>query len=156
MMIHHNLLIFLLVTIISYSNAFSATASVINALNSPPQLQKRDAFIPKITSPTTATVWNIGEMHNVTWDISQAPANITNQFGGRIQLRADGHTTFVVLADNFDILLGTYPITVPWVITSNKYQLVLFGDSGNFSPEFTINGATREASAHTGTQVAVA
>jgi len=155
-MIHHNSLIFLFVTIISFSSAFSATASVINALNSSPsplQLHKRDAFIPKITFPTSATVWQIGETHNVTWDISQAPTNITNQFGGRIQLRADGHTTFMVLADNFDILLGTYSITVPWVITGNKYQLVLFGDSGNFSPEFTIVGA---ASDHTGTQVIVA
>jgi len=130
---------FLFITIILISNAFSATAS---PSPSPSVLQKRDAFVPPITYPTNTTVWNNGEMHNVTWDISQAPVNITDRFGGRIQLRAGGLTTSVVLADNFDILLGTYPVTVPWVITGDDYQLVLFGDSGNFSPEFTINGVS--------------
>ncbi|KAJ3830639.1 hypothetical protein EV361DRAFT_193091 [Lentinula raphanica] len=100
--------------------------------------QKRDVFVPPITFPTNTTVWNSGEVHNVTWDISQAPVNITNKFG-RIQLRQDGITFPIVLADDFDILLGAYNITVPNVI-SGIYELVLFGDSGNFSPDFTING----------------
>jgi len=106
----------------------------------PISLQTRDVFVPPITYPTNTTVWNKGEEHNVTWDISQAPVNITNKFG-RIQLRQGDLTTPLVLADGFDILLGTISVTVPWVITGSDYQLVLFGDSGNFSPEFTINGA---------------
>jgi len=105
---------------------------------SPAELQKRDDFTPPILIPSNTTIWNSGEVQNVTWDISQAPVNITNS-RGLIQLRFDDITTPVVLADDFDILLGTYPITVPWVI-SGQFQLVLFGDSGNFSPFFIING----------------
>ncbi|KIK59393.1 hypothetical protein GYMLUDRAFT_169731 [Collybiopsis luxurians FD-317 M1] len=116
---------------------FTILFTISNAF--PVSLLRRDVFVPPITYPTNTTVWNKGEVHNVTWDVSQAPVNITNKFG-RIQLRSGGLTTPLILADGFDILLGTYPVTVPWVITG-EYQLVLFGDSGNFSPEFTINGS---------------
>ncbi|KAJ3983580.1 hypothetical protein F5890DRAFT_1413415 [Lentinula detonsa] len=119
---------FLLTIFFTISNAFPLS----NLMN------KRDVFVPPITYPTNTTVWNSGEVHNVTWDISQAPVNITNKIG-RIQLRQDDITFPLVLAYDFDILLGSYNITVPLVI-SGAYQLVLFGDSGNFSPEFTING----------------
>lgn len=47
----------------------------------------------------------------------------------------------VILAENFSILLGRIEVTVPWVEDGSDYQIVLFGDSGNFSPTFTINGA---------------
>ena len=64
----------------------------------------------------------------------------------------------VILAKGFDILDGRVEITVPWVMDRTDYSLVreyyrfgvmrhsadnphpVFGDSGNFSPEFTING----------------
>ncbi|KAJ4481949.1 hypothetical protein J3R30DRAFT_3455306 [Lentinula aciculospora] len=103
-------------------------------------MQKRDVFVPPITNPTNATVWNSGEVQTVSWDTSAAPVNITNKFG-RIQLRQNGNTFPLVLADGFDILLGSYNITVPLLITG-VYELVLFGDSGNFSPDFTINGVS--------------
>jgi hypothetical protein len=34
--------------------------------------------------------------------------------------------------------LGTIDVTVPRVKDGDDYQIVLFGDSGNFSPKFTI------------------
>ncbi|KAK0438033.1 hypothetical protein EV421DRAFT_1738661 [Armillaria borealis] len=72
----------------------------------------------------------------VTWDVSNPPTDITNPIGS-IKLRKDG-ITFLTLASGFDILLGEY--TVPYVAESSEYILVLMGDSGNWSPEFTIRG----------------
>lgn len=66
----------------------------------------------------------------------------------------------VILASEFDILQRKITITVPWVQNGSDYQLVceffrcsdmrhylliviflVFGDSGNFSPTFTIKGS---------------
>jgi hypothetical protein len=62
----------------------------------------------------------------------------------------------VIMADGFDILLGRIEVTVPWVFDGDDYQIVrkythlsasnsfihtdmsVFGDSGNFSPKFSI------------------
>ncbi|KAE9405710.1 hypothetical protein BT96DRAFT_972372 [Gymnopus androsaceus JB14] len=133
-----NLFTLLFVTILSSSVHASPVSPI----------QKRDVFTPPITYPTNTTVWNkercimllVGPDSTRCRDISGAPVNITNRFGGRIQLRAGGLTTPLILADSFDVLLGTYPVTVPWVISGDDFQLVFFGDSGDFSAEFTING----------------
>ncbi|PBK99785.1 hypothetical protein ARMGADRAFT_1008282 [Armillaria gallica] len=66
------------------------------------------------------------------------PTDITNPIGS-IKLTKDG-ITFLTLASGFDILLGQYEVTVPYVAESSEYILVLMGDSGNWSPEFTIRG----------------
>ncbi|KAG6853335.1 hypothetical protein C0991_005162 [Blastosporella zonata] len=76
-------------------------------------------------------------------DTANHPVNITNR-QGLIQLRKSGETTPVILASGFSILLGRIEIEVPWVIDGDDYQLVLFGDSGNFSPTFTITGSVEE------------
>ncbi|KAI0771084.1 hypothetical protein BD413DRAFT_434197, partial [Trametes elegans] len=102
-------------------------------------VERRDVFVPPVLYPHAGTVWNKGERHNVTWDTSHAPVNITNR-RGRILLRKDDLTTPLVLAADFDILKGRTEVTVPWVIPGSDYSLVLFGDSGNFSPQFTIKG----------------
>jgi len=103
-----------------------------------PVLKKRDVFVPPVLYPTTGTVWTKGETHTVTWSLADAPVNITNKYG-EILLRQGDLTTPVILANNFSILDGQVEIVVPWVEPGN-YSIVLFGDSGNFSPEFTING----------------
>lgn len=65
----------------------------------------------------------------------------------------------MVLADGFDIRDGQVQVTVPLVITGSTYSFdrkhilihrdpspkpnlkcTVWGDSGNWSPEFTING----------------
>jgi hypothetical protein len=98
-------------------------------------LQARDVYVPQILYPHQGTVWCVGEQHNVTWDTSNPPAEITNKIG-EVWLRKDGMTT-VRLAYNFSILLGKISVQVPQV-DEGDYQVVLFGDSGNFSPLFTI------------------
>ncbi|CDO70317.1 hypothetical protein BN946_scf184843.g6 [Trametes cinnabarina] len=101
--------------------------------------EKRDVFVPPVLYPHAGTVWTKGQRHNVTWDTTDAPVNITNKVG-TILLRKGDLTTPLVLAAGFDILLGRIEVTVPWVIPDSDYSVVLFGDSGNFSPEFTIQG----------------
>lgn len=45
------------------------------------------------------------------------------------------------LASGFKIDAGTVTVKIPADLeTRSTYQVVLFGDSGNTSPEFTING----------------
>ncbi|KAK0501607.1 hypothetical protein EDD18DRAFT_742501 [Armillaria luteobubalina] len=100
----------------------------------------RDVYDPHITSPNANTVWIVNTTQTVTWDTSNPPAQITNPIGS-ILLRKDGFT-FLTLASGFDILLGKFEVTVPDVTKSSKYIVVLMGDSGNFSPEFTITGGT--------------
>ncbi|KAI0784341.1 hypothetical protein C8Q75DRAFT_392209 [Abortiporus biennis] len=99
-------------------------------------LNEKDVFVPPVTAPVEGAVWKSGET-----DTSSAPVNITNSVGF-ILLRSNGITTPVVLADNFSILQGQVEVTVPSVLTRDDYSIVLFGDSGNFSPDFTIEGLT--------------
>ncbi|KAI0273486.1 hypothetical protein BC834DRAFT_816913 [Gloeopeniophorella convolvens] len=109
-----------------------ALMSVVQAV---PLLQ-RDVYVPPITYPHEGTVWKVGDHHNVTWDNTNPPKQITNPVG-RILLRKGDLTTSTVLASNFSILLGRIEVEVPEV-TPGDYTLVLFGDSGNFSPVFKI------------------
>ncbi|KAI0807970.1 hypothetical protein C8Q74DRAFT_1363411 [Fomes fomentarius] len=111
--------------------AQTALASVARATN--------DVFVPPILDPHAGTVWNKDETRTVTWDVSNAPQNITNS-KGIIILAKGGIATPLVLANDFDILLGKIDVKVPWVIPDDDYSVKLIGDSGNLSPEFTING----------------
>ncbi|KAI0668691.1 hypothetical protein C8Q78DRAFT_932206, partial [Trametes maxima] len=101
------------------------------------ELDKRDIFVPPVLDPHAGTVWLRGERRNVTWDISDPPVNITNKFG-QIRLRKGELTTPLILADGFDILLGSIEVTVPWVEEGTDYSILLLGDSGNFGQQFTI------------------
>ncbi|KAJ7162746.1 hypothetical protein C8R43DRAFT_919652 [Mycena crocata] len=98
-----------------------------------------DVFVPPITFPTAGTVWVSKTQQNVTWDASGAPENISNE--SMLLLRHADVTATFILAKDFDLRAGSLEITVPWVLTATDYSLVLFGDSGNFSPEFTIQTA---------------
>ncbi|KAF8997913.1 hypothetical protein BDQ17DRAFT_1362831 [Cyathus striatus] len=108
------------------------------AAASPINIASRDVFVPPILYPHAGTVWKVGQHHNVTWDVSDAPAQITNPVG-QVFLRQNGLTQLSnPLAQGFNILDGRVVIQVPNVAPAKDYQLVLFGDSGNFSPLFTI------------------
>ncbi|KAH9852786.1 hypothetical protein C2E23DRAFT_150550 [Lenzites betulinus] len=102
------------------------------------ELERRDVYTPPVLYPHAGTVWYKGQTHNVTWDVSSPPVNITNKIG-RIMLRKGNIGTPLILADGFSILLGRIEVTVPWVIEGTDYSVVLFGDSGNWSQQFTIN-----------------
>lgn len=121
-----------LMTLISFIVSFFTMVSAL-------PVSVRDVYVPPVTYPTAGTVWHIGQNYNVTWDTSDPPVNITNKYGmivlakGGIALDYDSP-----LAANFSILDGTHEITVPNVDPDDDYAIVLFGDSGNYSPEFTI------------------
>ncbi|KAI0258672.1 hypothetical protein BC834DRAFT_835056 [Gloeopeniophorella convolvens] len=100
-------------------------------------LVTRDVYAPPVTYPHAGTVWKVGQYHNVTWDTSDPPQNITNAVG-RIVLVKNGEETNFTLASCFYILIGRITVQVPEVAPGSDYSLVLFGDSGNFSPTFTI------------------
>ncbi|EIW60327.1 uncharacterized protein TRAVEDRAFT_27946 [Trametes versicolor FP-101664 SS1] len=100
-------------------------------------LEKRDVYTPPVLYPHAGTVWYKGQTHNVTWDVSDPPANITNPIAS-LMLRKGQLPTPLILANNFSILLGRIEVTVPWVTEGDDYIVVLFGDSGDWSQEFTI------------------
>ncbi|KAK0438042.1 hypothetical protein EV421DRAFT_983279 [Armillaria borealis] len=112
------------------------TALVASVLATPIHIP-RDVYSPPITSPDANTVWTVNTTQTVTWDASNAPVNISNR--AEIWLRRDDFT-FVELAVDFDLRSGKQDVTVPWVVEGDDYIIVLFGDSGNWSPEFTITG----------------
>ncbi|KAF9474153.1 hypothetical protein BDN70DRAFT_885151 [Pholiota conissans] len=99
-----------------------------------------DVFSPPVTTPTAGTVWTVGSTQEVTWDTSNAPVHITNGLG-QIMLAKGGKITPVILASKFDILQGSISVVVPWVQNGTNYEIILFGDSGNISQDFTIDGS---------------
>ncbi|KAJ8489161.1 hypothetical protein ONZ45_g13691 [Pleurotus djamor] len=117
------------------ASAISTLALFTSVANTAP-VEIRDVYVPPILYPNAETVWKVGQRHNVTWDISNPPRQITNKFGTIYVRKNDLTDVDHPLASDFDILLGRYEITVPNV--PGEVQLVLMGDSGNFSPKFTI------------------
>ncbi|MFD9793626.1 hypothetical protein ACFWXK_22070 [Streptomyces sp. NPDC059070] len=103
---------------------------------------RRDVYAPPILSPVAGDVWPVGSTQTVTWDTSNPPQQITNPTG-LIALSRRGR--FVngpggldrPLASEFSILDGHAEITVPDV-APGEYTVVLFGDSGNAGPPFSI------------------
>ncbi|KAF9034239.1 hypothetical protein BDZ89DRAFT_983715 [Hymenopellis radicata] len=115
----------------------AALVSIVAA--APMRLSTRDVFVPPVLTPDAATTWTVNSTVTVTWDVSDPPAQITNKLGS-IRLRKADRALPLVLADGFDILLGQIDVTVPWVVAGTDYSIVLFGDSGNWSPDFSIVG----------------
>ncbi|KAK1228167.1 hypothetical protein PQX77_008800 [Marasmius sp. AFHP31] len=118
---------------------FAATATV-----SASPLEKRDIWSPPITSPDATTVWEAGQVVQVTWDTANPPEVFPD--GGQITLKNFNTALFggavfnVVVKEQgtFSLTDGKAEITVPDVPTDDQYFLTLFGDSGNISPNFRI------------------
>ncbi|KIK67385.1 hypothetical protein GYMLUDRAFT_37498 [Collybiopsis luxurians FD-317 M1] len=98
---------------------------------------KRDVFVPQILSPKGGESWVVGQTQSIIWNVSSPPAQITNPVG-QILLRKGGSTQNVTLAGNFSILAGNVSFIVPCVTPDDDYSIILFGDSGNLSPVFSI------------------
>ncbi|KZT11949.1 uncharacterized protein LAESUDRAFT_733847 [Laetiporus sulphureus 93-53] len=100
---------------------------------------------PDITSPTLLTVWTVGSTQTITWDVSKVPQTGANATGlvllGYSEDKSENLDIQSPLATQFLIGDGQVDITVPNVTTRNDYIVVLFGDSGNASPTFTITSA---------------
>jgi len=115
-------------------------------------LALRDVVDPPITSPTANTVWYIGQTQTVTWNTAGLPLNQTNPVGklvlGFMYNNSENLMLDSPLAINLNYSVGQAQITVPNVPNRTDYIVVLFGDSGNASPEFTIiNSASSPVSA---------
>ncbi|KAI0372273.1 hypothetical protein BV20DRAFT_964416 [Pilatotrama ljubarskyi] len=101
-------------------------------------------FRPHVTSPKAGDVWPAGSVQTVTWDTSDIPEESKNQTGlillGYIEGDDINEHLDVAnpLAVNFPITAGSAQVKVPEVTPRNDYVVVLFGDSGNTSPKFTI------------------
>ncbi|KII88215.1 hypothetical protein PLICRDRAFT_41362 [Plicaturopsis crispa FD-325 SS-3] len=125
---------FVLALFVGLMSLFSSVAAL------PVVRSALDVFVPPITYPHAGTQWYRGQTHNVTWDTSNAPVNITNKYGIINLIRANNATDPIQLAQGFDILLGRIEVQVPdYIEPRSDYELVLFGDSGNISPEFSID-----------------
>ncbi|KAI0061492.1 hypothetical protein BV25DRAFT_1826628 [Artomyces pyxidatus] len=108
-------------------------------------LVKRIVVSPHITSPSASTVWNVGDKVTVTWDTSTIPE--PKNFTGSLVLgfetpNSENLDAANPLATGFLLTDGQVDITVPNVPSKTTYIVVLFGDSGNASPEFTITGGS--------------
>ncbi|KAJ7781763.1 hypothetical protein DFH07DRAFT_728634 [Mycena maculata] len=105
---------------------------------------RRGVYSPPIVKPDSSTKWARGAEVDVTWSTSNAPASITNRNGtillGHLEPGSPGEHLDLdnPLATGFDILDGHHTVTVPNVPSGTNYIIVLMGDSGNRSPEFTI------------------
>ncbi|KAK0221761.1 hypothetical protein IW262DRAFT_1482009 [Armillaria fumosa] len=110
-------------------------------------LISRDVISPPITSPTAGAIWTVGQTITVTWNTTVIPpaSQVTNPIG-KIVLGHQANNSLNLdldhpLASNFQLTDGQVDITVPDVEPRDDYIIVLFGDSGNTSPEFTIQQA---------------
>ncbi|EKM51772.1 uncharacterized protein PHACADRAFT_101536 [Phanerochaete carnosa HHB-10118-sp] len=102
-------------------------------------LVKRDVFVPPVTFPSSGDVLRIGQKYMVTWNASNPPAELTNPTGMIILAKGGMLLDFSdPLAEDFNILNEQQEITVPDVAPGGNYSFILFGDSGNTGPTFTI------------------
>ncbi|KAI0645994.1 hypothetical protein C8Q79DRAFT_1010873 [Trametes meyenii] len=120
--------------------AFAVVAAAVTAATAAPA----DVSRPAILAPKAGDVWTVGSNQTIAWDTSAIPANSRNQTGlvllGFLEDGSDDEhlDTQNPLAVNFPIVAGSINISVPVVTPRDDYIIVLFGDSGNFSPKFTI------------------
>lgn len=116
-----------------------AVAAVASAV--PTAHEARDVWTPQLTKPAAGDVWESGKTYTVRWNTDDAPVNITGGGNnGFILLRSGDLETPVILKYGIHLRDGHVRVKAPDVFTANDYSLVLFGDSGNWGPQFTING----------------
>ncbi|PPQ66210.1 hypothetical protein CVT26_011069 [Gymnopilus dilepis] len=118
----------LIYTLFFFLFAVQASPLALEARN------KLDVFVPRIIKPDSNTVWTIGQEATVVWDTSDAPATISN--GASVVLN-----DFGVVAKGFDLKAGNVSFIVP-VVATGPHFITLFGDSGDYSPVFTVQDIT--------------
>lgn len=124
----------------SVRSLFTLTSLISLAVSTPLNIQ-RDVFDPPVLVPNANTVWQAGTVQTVVWNASNPPKDISNL--AEIVLRIQGNGTFgPTLASGFSLLTGSQAIQLPADLeTRDDYFIILFGDSGNVSPDFTILAA---------------
>ncbi|KAG2037794.1 hypothetical protein BDR03DRAFT_863160 [Suillus americanus] len=101
------------------------------------------AWSPTILCPTRFTIWPRGSTQTVTWETDNIPEEKLNSTGllllGYMANNSENLDIKHPLAVNFPIISGEVTFTVPDNATVRGNAIVvLFGDSGNASPEFAI------------------
>ncbi|KAF9523907.1 hypothetical protein CPB83DRAFT_820882 [Crepidotus variabilis] len=104
---------------------------------------KVDVIRPPITYPKAAVQWARGTKQVVRWDTKDIPPQRNSTTGlillGRVMNDSENLDIDHPLASRFSISSGQQTVMVPDNITcGDNYIVVLFGDSGNRSPEFQI------------------
>ncbi|EAU88373.1 hypothetical protein CC1G_05139 [Coprinopsis cinerea okayama7 len=123
---------------------FEEASAAYAALKNARGLTQRDVVAPPILKPDASSVWPIGTIQEVIWDITNLPpdSQITNPIGRVILGRDTGDSLNLdldnPLAEGFHIRQGRVNITVPNVPPRPDYLIVLMGNSGNTSPSFAI------------------
>ncbi|KAF7980498.1 hypothetical protein HWV62_38000 [Athelia sp. TMB] len=99
-------------------------------------------YDPHIMRPATGDIWHVGDWVEVIWDTAGVPRG---NMEGKIVLghlekgSLDEHLdNDHPLAEGFQISTGSVKVFVPSVAPHDDYIIVLFGDSGNRSGNFTI------------------
>ncbi|KAG2361696.1 hypothetical protein BDR07DRAFT_1408900 [Suillus spraguei] len=127
------------VTMFSTLSAFllaSATAAPVHSV-------EMLAWSPTILCPSQLTTWPRNSTQTVTWVTSNIPAEKRNSTGllllGYMENNSENLDIQHPLAVDFAITDGQVTINVPANATvRNDAIVVLFGDSGNASPQFKI------------------
>lgn len=124
----------------SVRSLFTLTGLISLAVSTPVNVQ-REVFDPPVLVPNANTVWQAGTVQTVVWNTSTLPEGISNL--GEITLRIQNNGTFgSVIANGFPLLAGSQAVLLPADLeTRDDYFIILFGDSGNTSPDFTILAA---------------
>ncbi|OCH90901.1 hypothetical protein OBBRIDRAFT_792812 [Obba rivulosa] len=121
-------------------------------------MTSREVFDPPVTNPNADTVWTVGSTQTVTWDTSSLPPASQLTSPGMIVLgflTSDSENLMLdnPLAQGFNLSDGQVNVVVPSVPAGNSYIVALFGDSGNISPTFTIQGGSSQSASATPSSV---
>ncbi|KAF9267295.1 hypothetical protein L218DRAFT_803766, partial [Marasmius fiardii PR-910] len=105
-------------------------------------LLPRIVFNPNITVPNANTVWEVGTTQTVKWDITGLPDETLTGMVVLGHLEGNDPNEHLMLnpplAQGFLLKDGQVDVTIPGVASRSDYIVVVFGDSGNASPKFTI------------------
>lgn len=124
--------------------ALAATSAMATPVAQPNVLQERTVYSPEITYPTHKTKWEVGKKVHVSWNASGLPdeAKKAKSFIklGHLDKNSAGEHLNQTLAKGFKLGDGNVKFTLPKDLEPrDDYIVVLFGDSGNASPKFTIH-----------------
>jgi len=122
-----------------------ALVSLTTASPAPAAIRRSEdiVFSPTVLTPKEGTSWQVGTKLLVTWDSTIPQGGEKNT--GTIVLGFDNGTGSEnldyehPLASGFLLSSGSQNVTVPDVPLRSTYYVVLFGDSTNKSPNFTIH-----------------
>jgi len=129
-----------------FTAILSALALAAATTASPVHIAERSELIvvtPTITKPAQGDEWPIGSTTQVCWKTHDIPPEASN-YKGSVLLGYDDGTdsenldTDHPLASGFLLTAGCVDVTVPNVTPRTTYFVVLVGDSGDTSGQFSI------------------